>query len=100
MSSESIVFGSDSNYLKELESKPAGNAYFFQALKFSVAATIILPIVGQIISTGQLFRNLNELKKATFLGYLFFALSLLVNAGYIAGVLYIFGTSPEQMPEY
>jgi Mn2+/Fe2+ NRAMP family transporter len=96
MSSESILFNSG---LSENDLAPKeGNAFCIQALKFSLAATVILPIVGQIISLGQLTRNRREYTKANLSGKICFVIAFLMNFIYVGAVLYLFSNRPTGLP--
>ena len=95
MSSETILFNKSST--EEVALKH-GNEHCAQALRFSLAATIILPIVGQIISVGQLIHNRQEFFAATMLGKLNFILALIINFLYVGGVLYLFANRPSGKP--
>lgn len=74
---------------------------FWDELKFSLSATIILPIVGQIISTGRLFNHAHQLRQSSSKEKAFFFLALAVNVAYVAAILVLFSTRTDYtLPDY
>lgn len=102
MASESVVLGGDVNTTNqgnepvELE----GNAFCYSGLKFALAATIILPIVGQMLSVSQLISGRKKLKSATALGITCYILAIATSIIYVASILYLFSNRPNEIPAY
>ena len=71
-----------------------------RALKFALIATILLPIVGQLLSIGQIISSFKSYKKASKRGIFLLCFTILINIAYIAGVLILFSLRPDEIPSY